>query len=191
MKNPLFSLALLFSILFAASVSADIVHDESVDGDLSGDFAVPTPLTFATGANTILGDIGANGNTGSTNGLDADYFTVVVVAGQELNSIFVDSRTGPGFQSFFGFTEGSEFTGQGNGDIDGNVLFNDGSGEVINALAGGPLGPGTYSFWIQETDGSGVVDYSFTFGVTNAVPEPSTLVFGLIAGCGLAIRRRR
>lgn len=181
----------LVFLLLIGIANGDVVHDESVDGDLSGAFASPTALNFSVGDNTIIGDIGTNGNGGATNGNDADYFTIVVEAGETLDSINVDSRSGAG-QSFFAYTAGSAFTGQGGGDIDGSVLFSNSSGEVLDDLLGAPgsLGPGSYSFWIQET-ATGVVDYQFTFRVTSAVPEPSTLgVLGLML-IGTTARRRR
>ena len=38
----------------AAGTQADVVWDESVNGDLSGNRFSPTPLTLAVGANTVI-----------------------------------------------------------------------------------------------------------------------------------------
>ena len=176
--------------LLALSAQGQVIHDEGLDGDLSGDFTMPDALVVADGANTIVGQIGNNGDTGATNGQDADYLSITLGAGESITAITVDSftfdPTDPGM-SFLGYVAGAAFTGQEAGDIDGNVLFSAGSGDILPGLAGGPLGEGTWSFWLQETADT-VVDYELTFTV---VPEPSApmmLVFGA-AGL-LAVRRR-
>ena len=101
-------------------------------------------------------------------------------AGTELTSIFVDSRSPTSGQSFFGYTAGTQFTGQTASDIDGSALFSNTSGEVLDNLLGssGTLAAGDYSFWVQETSPT-PVDYSFTFTVA-ALPEPSA--FALLSG---------
>ncbi len=185
-----FSLALALVSLLSIPAQAVVIHDEGIDGDLSGVFATPDPLAVAAGANTIVAEMGANGETGATNGNDADYFSIVLGAGQSITAINVDAYTfSPGDPnvSFFGYTSGSGFSGQGGGDIDGNVLFNAASGNVLPLLAGGPLGTGTWSFWVQETSAN-VVDYQLTFTV---VPEPSTAALLMLGLGGLAIRRVR
>jgi hypothetical protein len=190
MKLLNIAVACLLSLSFTASAMSQIVHDESVDGDLSGVFSAPQSVIFNLGANTVVGQIGNNGFTGATNGQDADYFSFSLGPGQQLQSVTIDSFTSPGFpgSSFMGFVGGTSFAGQGAGDLDGNTLFNAGSGDVLPALAGGPLPSGDYSIWLQETSDN-VVDYSVTFNV--AVPEPSSAVFvGTFAALGL-IRRRR
>ena len=49
-----------------------VIYDESISGDLSGNFASPDVLTLSNGANTIIAQMGNNGDTGATNGQDAD-----------------------------------------------------------------------------------------------------------------------
>ena len=134
--------------------------------------------------------MGNNGDTGATNGQDADYFSFIVGTGSSVTAINVDlytfSPNNPGV-SFFAYTNGSSFTGQTGGDIDGQVLFNAASGNVLASLAGGALGPGTYSFWLQETSPN-VVNYQLTF---TQIPEPSVGIFALLGSLGIALRRRR
>jgi len=182
--------AVSFSLL-APSAQAVVVHDEGIDGDLSGAFAMPDPLAIGNGDNTIIGQMGNNGDTGATNGQDADYVSITLGAGQSITAITVDaftfSPTNPG-SSFFGYVAGAAFTGQANGDIDDFVLFNATSGDVLDDLAGGPLdGEGTWSFWLQETSDT-VVDYELTFTV---VPEPSAPLMLVIGVAGLLAARRR
>ena len=42
---------------FTASSSADVVWDESVDGDLSTDPDEPTLVEFGIGSNTLIGNV--------------------------------------------------------------------------------------------------------------------------------------
>ena len=168
--------------------SAAVIYDEGVSGDLSGAFATPTAVTISNGTNSVVGQVGLNGDTGATNGQDADYFTFTVGPGLSITSLTVDSYTavGSGSGSFLGFIAGSSFGGQTGGDIDASVIFNAASGEILDDL-GGTLGPGSYSFWIQETAQT-TVDYTVTF---TQIPEPATASFGLVALLALAMRRSR
>ena len=66
------------------------------------------------------------------------------------------------------------------------VMFGD-------AIAGfvPPLGPGNYSFWVQDFN-AGSFSYGFDFGVTTAsapVPEPGTIWMVPLAALALARRR--
>ncbi|MEO0509270.1 MAG: hypothetical protein AAF065_05380 [Verrucomicrobiota bacterium] len=167
------------SLLSAFSNLHALTVDESVSGDLSGSFSNPDAFTLNLGINTVIGEIGANGNTGATDGTDADYFTFTVDPGLELTSINIDAYTpasgNNGSGSFFAYTIGDSFSGQGIGDIAGNLIFSASSGEVLDDLQQGsstPLAAGDYSFWLQET-GSTTVDYQISF-TTAVVPEPST-----------------
>ena len=71
---------LLLVAVLASPAGAAVVHDESVNGDLSSNPAAPTALAFALGGNTI---------TGTTSNLPAnpgerDYITFTVGVGQKL-----------------------------------------------------------------------------------------------------------
>ena len=167
-----------------------VIYDESISGDLSGNFASPDVLTLSNGANTIIAQMGNNGDTGATNGQDADYFSFVVGAGESVTAINVDSFTftpGDPNLSFMGYVAAAGFGGQTAGDIDGQVLFNAASGDVFLTLVGAPLGPGTYSFWVQETSPN-IVDYQLTI---TQIPEPATALMVGLGVCGLMRRQRR
>jgi len=167
-----------------------VVFDEGISGDLSGNFAAPTPVSFVFGANTIVGEIGDNGNTGATNGSDADYVSFTVPFGSSISSINIDNfnpAAGIGLGSFMGFTNSLVFNGQTGADINGSVIFNGASGDVLPAINGGPLGPGDYSFWVQET-ASTTVGYQFTF---SQVPEPTSSGLLLATLTGFAMSRRQ
>lgn len=168
-----------------------VIYTESLNGDLSGSFLNPTVISLTPGANTIIAQMGNNGNTGATNGSDADYFTVTVGAGVSLLSITLDSYTftpnDPGI-SFAGYVASAAFTGQGGGDIDGSAFIDASSGNILDDFTGSaaPLGQGVYSFWFQETSPNRV-DYQLTF---NVVPEPSAALLGF-SGVWLLLTRRR
>ena len=55
----LLTACLIFSL--SSVLSADVVHDESADGDLSGDFSAPDQLMFLNGPNTIIGSMAESG----------------------------------------------------------------------------------------------------------------------------------
>lgn len=182
------------SVFFLMIISSHgaVIHNEATHGDLSGVFAKPSPLSLSPGANTIIAQMGNNGNTGATlNTRDADYFTVTLGPAAALVSITVDSFTfspnNPGV-SFAGYVAAAAFTGQDEPDIDGSAFFNATSGNILDDFTGGsaPLGQGTYSFWFQETSAN-IVNYQLTLQV---VPEPSTSLLAL-AACALTNRRRR
>ncbi len=190
-QKPFLAASSVFFLMIVSSHGA-VIHNESTHGDLSGVFGKPSPLSLSPGANTIIAQMGNNGNTGATlNTRDADYFTVTLGPAEALVSITVDSFTfspsNPGV-SFAGYVAAATFTGQDELDIDGSAFFNATSGNILDDFTSGsaPLGQGTYSFWFQETSAN-IVNYQLTFQV---VPEPSTSLMAL-AACSLAIRRRR
>ena len=152
-----------------------MIHNESLNGDLSGVFSNPSVLSLTPGANTIVAQTGSNGNTGTTNGSDADYFTITFAPGTSLASMTVDSYifspSNPGV-SFAGYVGAAAFTGQGGGDIAGSAFYNSSSNNIFDDITGlAPLGQGVYSFWFQETS-LNCVDYQLTL---NVLPEPSAL----------------
>ena len=136
----------------------------------------------------VLG-LGANSVTGmlNVNEFDPDAFSFSVPAGQELTNLYFANLTG--FNRFFVFNEGALDTSNAYGnlvttlisttDVMTNIL--DGS---LNSVGGsgvsGPLGPGSYEVWFQETDGS-VVDYTINLE-TSVVPEPGALALVLLGG---------
>lgn len=182
-------LTLTLTLWLGAEAHATTVHDESIDGDLSGVLSAPDTVLVSNGANVLIGQMGANGGTGATDGSDADYFSITIGAGQSLTGFTIDSYVfspdNPGV-SFLAYIVGTGFSGQGAGDIDGFTFFNATTGDLLPFLVGGPLGPGTYSFWLQETSAN-VVDYQFTATV---VPEPSAAVLIVLGLIGLAASGR-
>lgn len=185
-----FVLLLVWLVLtISSSASAASVWIESGDGDLSGDSQAPTPLIFAVGENTIQGTMG----TPFLGDLDRDIFQITLAPGQQLTSIVVDSIT-PGQNSFFALAGGAKIdVFDGTAHLS-NFLIGE-PGEYFSRLAApefggtghtGPLGPGTYTIWFQETQSQR--DYVMTYTV---VPEPATLAMAALAVTCAGIARRR
>ena len=94
----------LCACLFSCGIaSADVVHDESIDGDLSTDNTDPTVLIFDLGSNEVLGST-------TDSPLDRDIFTFVIGAGQRLDSVILQNYDTTEDQSFFAVEAGSQIT---------------------------------------------------------------------------------
>lgn len=169
---------LLTVVIPGTCAQGDVVWDESIQGDLSGDSLAPTVFVFAEGSNDVIGATVASP-------LDRDFWTMEILDGYRLESIVLsDYDVSGSSQSFFAVAEGTqisslfdpsillgntlvgETTGRSEGD---NVL--DDLGEAFYGGTGfsGSLGPGQYTFWYQETGGE--TGYGFEFNVAS-VPEP-------------------
>ena len=195
--NRLWTVASLAAL--TATATAGIVHDEGVDGDLSGDPGAPTALTFTPGSNVIHGQVTTGG--GGTDDT-RDFITFTIGAGQSLTSLtllaYEDENAQPANRGFHAINLGNTSFIPGGGTA-GSFLGGDHLDPTIGVdllptlatapLAGTgftvPLGPGTYSYVVQQTGGD-ISNYSLDFGV---VPEPGTLaLLGLSAT--LLLRRR-
>lgn len=194
------ALAALSLTTFAASA-----YDELAEGDLSGDRFAPTALAFAEGTNSVSGTFGFDPNANGGDGeQDIDYFTFTIAEGFQLTEILVNRFVGDDGLAFMGIQEGTTFTepalGADAGNLLGYVLFGPNADEATpgtNILDDmgtgpgsmgftGPLGPGDYTIWLNQTGAT--TTHTTTFTVT-AIPAPaSTALLGL---AGLAAARRR
>lgn len=186
---------LFLSVLAAcASASAQILWDESVNGDLSGDRLNPTNLALAPGINGILAT--------SVSG-DREYVHFSVGSGMALSQIILVSWAGNDQIGFIGVQAGNTFTepptgtnvanllgwshmGPGVGNVGQDILPSIGTGAGSIGFAP-PLTGSDYTFWIQQT-GTNAVSYRLDF-ITSPVPEPASLV--VLAIGALSLRRRR
>ncbi|MCH2144672.1 MAG: hypothetical protein MK082_05940 [Phycisphaerales bacterium] len=187
--------------LAATTASADLMWDEAIDGDLSGDYLNPTQL-FTKGVNNhvIFTTVGAEANGGNQ---DREYFTFEVAVGYQLSAIILDAfETDPETNlGFIGVAEGSVFptspenadpttllgyTLPGINNVGNDILQDMGNGAASQGFSG-PLGAGTYTFWAQET-GPSTDNWDLNFVVTE-VPAPGALA--LLGLGGLVARRRR
>ena len=201
MKYRLTSLLLFGLMLVAAPAFAQgIVHDEAVMGDLSDSGPTPTPLgVFGVGVSTIQGTLGPSaGGSGASNGSsDADIFTFNIAPGQFVSSIST-TRSGPGSISFVGQSNSSSIaTFSSNATLGAalNTGSTFGNGFLSTPTLGGGLATtlpaGAQTFILQET-GAGPVDYSISFTVASAIPEPSSAaLLGGLTMVGFIRRRRR
>ena len=174
-------------------------YSESDSGDLSNSGTTPGALPLTVGLNTIIGTV--NGSTDSQ-----DFIKLTVPAGAQMTSYVDAVYTSSDNQGFTGFKTGSTFPGSafsassytgfahfgtnssGNGagapanTVGLNLLpapfMADPS--VVSQGASGftpPLGPGDYTFLIQQLGAS--TNYEFDITV---VPEPGTLCLMTLGG---------
>jgi hypothetical protein len=204
-KKSFFSAAIC--ALLAAAPAKAIIFDEAVSGDLSNNKAAPTALTLTAGSNSVIGTV----NGFPPGGTDPqDWVSFTIPTGFVMTS-YVNAKydsTDP--QGFTGFQFGSSFSGDEfmAGSYAGYAHFGtaatnpDGTPPAstvgVNLLplmadpsfAPGttgftpPLGPGTYTFLIQQGN---PVTTSYQFDMTvRSVPEPGSSLCLLVLG-GLAI----
>jgi PEP-CTERM motif len=156
------------------------------------------------GSNQIFGATGSD----TTGAVDRDYFVITVPTGFELSSITVLPGTvSGGSLSFIGVEAGPQVTVSPNAasaaglldwwhyspaDINTDILPSMGIPADGSSGVTPPLGPGQYSFWIQELS-TGAFPYGFDLGLTSSVPEPGSLalmVIGLVVGVPVLRRHR-
>jgi MYXO-CTERM domain-containing protein len=182
----------------AASASADLMWDEAIDGDLSGDYTNPTQL-YTKGVNNhvIFTTVGGNPEQ------DREYFTFEVAEGFQLDAIILSNfETDPETNlGFIGVATGNVFPTPpdapdvtqllgyylpGMDDVGDDILQAMGNGGGSQGFSG-PLGAGSYTFWAQET-GPSTDNWDLNF-VVSEVPAPGALA--LLGLGGIAARRRR
>ena len=173
------TLSLLLAL--ASPAGAAIIHDESVDGDLATDPSTPTPLAFTLGANTIIGTVSNPGTP------DRDFITFTIPAGRVLTALnllvltpdnlaFVAFNSGatsfiPGGATIGSFLAGIHIAGA---SVGSNLMPLFVSNSVTtNSLPAPLLGPGVYSFIIQQTSNI-VQPYSLEFVLDTETPAQTS-----------------
>lgn len=185
--------------LAAFAAHADVTWDEFADGDLSTDPDAPTPLTFGLGGNMLIGSVQSPDDT-------RDYITFTIPQGMALAALrqhqWQDLDTGgEGDIGFHALNEGSTSFIPGQDTI----AFFLGAAHMAQVPQGTdllpelaltdfgnigfsiPLGPGTYSYLVQQT-GVENTGYTLEFVVT---PAPGAAALLGLATMGAARRRRR
>ena len=190
-KSRHLALAGLVPCFMAASAMADIVWDEDVDGSLSTDRFNTTDFgTLNLGSNNMIAD--------TVSGI-SKFFTFTIAEGEELSAMILDEWISEDDLGFLGVVTGDFFSvDPSNPDVTqllGYVHHGDTFvGEDILPAMGqgpgsigftGPLGAGTYSFWIRQ-GGADLTTQDINFVVT---PAPGA--FALLGVAGLILRRRR
>ena len=195
------SFLVLAMVLALVSIGhADTIYTESINGDLSNDGLSPTPVTVGAGNNIISGTTG-----GATAPNVRDYFTISVTSGLRFVSLLELSGTQAGNLGFLGMQSGPQVTLPTNtvtaAGLLGWVHYAPTSSDidVLPTMAipangssgfGLPLGPGNYSFWLQDSS-PGTFNYSFNI-VLAPVPEVSTAALTIVGILALVplLRRR-
>lgn len=190
-----FAPALFITVLFCGSkiLQADVVWNESVNGDLSSNPDAPTFLNFANGSNTVVGSIS------EPDGDPRDYMTFTIGPNQFLTGLTLDAYGPPGV-SFQGINAGNtsfipstatagsflglDFVQEGLIGVDMLPIL--AIGEYGSTGFTVPLGPGNYTYLIQELTGGESRSYQLTFSV---VPEPSSVA--MLGGMALICMTRR
>ncbi len=150
------------------------VYDEAVDGDLSGDWEMPTPITLAVGSN-LVSAISVAG--------DLEYFTTAVPFGHQLKAVYLTAYASTDDTAFIAVQKGTNFTEPPTGTNVANLLGYTHFGpslahvgtDILDDIAAGngaigftpPLGAGAYTFWSQQT-GPAETNYTFNFVVTES-----------------------
>ena len=187
-----FALAALVAVAHAQSAAAGTVWNEfGPQGDLSNDRLAPTLLSLSSGTNSVTGAVTAG---------ERDYFRITVPDGASLAQIVL-AAYGTNNRGFFAIQEGTQITVDPAaasaapllgyvhtaGTLRGTDILDD-MGAGFGAMQfTPPLGPGDYSFWMQQVN---AVLTTYTFDLV-IVPEPSVaslFAAGLVA---LAIARHR
>ncbi len=174
-----------------------VLHNETTNGDLSGNRLAPTTFNASIGSNEVIGSMNRD--------IDIEYFTLVVQPGQQLTALVAAELVAPDGRSFIGVQNGSQFSvtpvaaqpsdmygyahfGLSDGNIGTNILDDMGTAFGAQGFTGA-LQSGSYTFWLQNIND--IASYRLDFQVA-AVPEPGEYAM-LLAGLAVvgAIARRR
>jgi hypothetical protein len=196
-----------FAIAFVAAPAAAYAYDEAVSPDLSNNPSAPTPLAFVVGNNQVRGTVR---NTAPSD--TRDYVTFTIAAGQQLTAIHMLSYTnvaggGSGNTGFHAINLGATSQAPDPGGANenfylggdhafsvsptDNVLLDLADGSPAGTGFSTPLGPGTYSYLMQQVSGAVVYDLQFVVSgpAASAVPASNpwlgVLLAGLVAMAGL------
>ena len=167
----------LLSLMTLAASTWAANHDESTDGDLSGDQFMPTDLAIDAGDNVITASTTAQPT-------DRDFVTLQVPEGLEISAIvlsqyrLVDQPSDGG--SLVALEAGEQITDLDSSDalrgfaIAGVNPGTEPGDDLLDDLGGAPLGSGAWTLWIQNT--GSVTEYQLTVQANAApvVPPPVT-----------------
>ena len=139
-------------------------YNEAIDGELSDDRLAPTVISLDNGSNLI---------TATSVAGEKDFYTITIPEGGSLDALVLTAYESDNV-SFIAFQEGSTFSENPTAaDLLGYSLLGLPLGDKLpEMLSNGeigfdiPLGPGTYTFWSQETNATIPSTYTLDFQVT-------------------------
>jgi hypothetical protein len=203
MKRGISGMGLLGSVFLMTSTAAAATFNES-GGDFSGTASTPTPLAFTAGSNVVSGSVVSPGDV-------RDFIRFTVAPGQTLVALRITSYA-PDNTGFHAITQGPVSFNPETVTAPPGVFYGGdhvsaaavGSDVLPSLAAGGasgttftlPLGPGEYSYVIQQT-GQPLVNYSVEFVINGPVRAPALGAWGIgalcvgLAGIGASFARRR
>lgn len=165
--------ALLGLVACSSATPQALNYNEATQGDLSDNHLAPTPLAFAKGINSVSGTTGLRAGGES---VDRDYFWFTVPETAVLTKVILTKYTSLDEIAFAAIqrgrvlnqdpenTEPSALLGWlhlGLIHVNQNIL-NDLGKEATAQGFTPPLGPGDYTFWVQQTGLSTTYTLSFT-----------------------------
>ena len=194
-------LCFAFLLILSPALYGQVAFNEAVSGDLSDIPGAPTSVNFNVGVNSVWGTLRADATSSDVR----DYFTFTIAAGQQLTALlqqdYSDIATGNGAnRGFHAISAGATSAIPGSTTITGflgadhfdpvtagtDLLPGLGTSTFGEIGFTGPLGPGTYTYVVQNTSDN-PSRYELDFLV---VPEPSSAaILGLFSM--LAFRRVR
>ena len=193
LRTRTIALAGLVALAIAQPAAALSIWDESVDGDLSNDPSAPTHVAFGPGTNSIVG---------SSQLGDVDLFTFTVPNGVSFARLELTEFSSSDDLAFLAIEAGSVVSDMSSpanllGYVHVAAAFL--GTDILDDLALGqgalgfsaPLGPGTYTLWMQQT-GPELVGYGFDLiAESSTVPEPPMSALFVLGLGALALVRRR
>jgi hypothetical protein len=158
------------------STDDDSFYSEATNGDFSSVGTAPTVVAVTRGKNLVIAGVVGGG---SADGQIDDYWEITVPPGIALTSILLmtdQSSFGPSDLTFFAVARGTSISNSDStaAGMLGWVLFDasmigtsllPAMGQAGNGATGftPPLAAGTYSFRMQDDDGSNYVNYQLRF----------------------------
>lgn len=198
MNSRSFAMVGLVPIFMASAAMSDVIWDEDIDGSLSTDRLNTTDFgTLSVGSNNMIVD--------TQSGI-SKFFTFTIAEGNTLGAAILDNWISEDDLGFLGIVEGDFFNvdpanpdvtqllgyvHHGETFVGEDILPPMGQGPGSQGFTG-PLGPGTYSFWIRQ-GGAQLTTQDINWvveGSTPVVPGVGGLA-GLLGVAGVARRRRR
>jgi len=173
MKFKFLNASLVCLTVFLSSIANAgliILHDESISGDLSDDFASAQNYgLLGPGSYDIIGSVDGD------NGDEFDYIRFSTSSDWTVDLISIVLN---GTQSLLTFQR------DGVGSYINHTFSSTASNDILGTNASG-----VYSLQFIPGSNTGVVEYTARINIASQVPEPSTLAIFALGLIGLASRR--